>query len=131
MLRYDHATEQVRIITVWPEVYGGWGAKDLKYRFRGRIPLCSPHDPNILYGRQRAISLDRRGHELEAISPDLTRQDISKLEPSGPINKDRRGPSTITIFAFAESPHQPGSSGWARTTVCASVSGTAGGPGIM
>ena len=50
MLRYDHATEQVRIITVWPEVYGGWGAKDLKYRFQWTYPIVlSPHDPNILY----------------------------------------------------------------------------------
>ena len=29
LLRYDHATAQVRIITVWPEEYGGWGPKDL------------------------------------------------------------------------------------------------------
>jgi photosystem II stability/assembly factor-like uncharacterized protein len=112
LLRYDHATEQVRIITVWPEVYGGWGAKDLKYRFQWTYPIIlSPHDPNILYAAGNVLfrSTDE-GMRWEAISPDLTRQDISKLEPSGgPINKDTTGAEHYcTIFAFAESPHQPG-----------------------
>jgi photosystem II stability/assembly factor-like uncharacterized protein len=112
MLRYDHATEQVRIITVWPEVYGGWGAKDLKYRFQWTYPIVlSPHDPNILYAAGNILfrSTDE-GMSWEAISPDLTRQDVSKLEPSGgPINKDTTGAEHYcTIFAFAESRHQPG-----------------------
>ena len=112
LLRYDHATEQVRIITVWPEVYGGWGAKDLKYRFQWTYPIVlSPHDPNILYAAGNVLfrSTDE-GMSWEAISPDLTRQDVSKLEPSGgPINKDTTGAEHYcTIFAFAESPHQPG-----------------------
>ena len=112
MLRYDHATEQVRIITVWPEIYGGWGAKDLKYRFQWTYPIVlSPHDPNILYAAGNVLfrSADE-GMSWKAISPDLTRQDVSKLEPSGgPINKDTTGAEHYcTIFAFAESPHQPG-----------------------
>jgi photosystem II stability/assembly factor-like uncharacterized protein len=112
MLRYDHATEQVRIITVWPEMYGGWGAKDLKYRFQWTYPIVlSPHDPNVLYAAGNVLfrSTDE-GMSWEAISPDLTRQDATKLEPSGgPIAKDTTGAEHYcTIFAFVESPHAPG-----------------------
>ncbi len=112
MLRYDHATQQVRIITVWPEMYGGWGAKDLKYRFQWTYPIVlSPHDPHILYAAGNVLfrSTDE-GMSWEAISPDLTRNDATKLEPSGgPIAKDTTGAEHYcTIFAFAESPHQPG-----------------------
>jgi photosystem II stability/assembly factor-like uncharacterized protein len=112
MLRYDQATEQVRIITVWPEMYGGWGAKDLKYRFQWTYPIVlSPHDPNILYAAGNVLfrSADE-GLSWEAISPDLTRQDATKLEPSGgPITKDTTGAEHYcTIFAFVESPHAPG-----------------------
>jgi hypothetical protein len=50
------------------------------------------------------------GSSWEAISPDLTRHDPSTLEPSGgPITKDTSGAETYaTIFAFVESPHEPG-----------------------
>ena len=46
LLRYDHQTGQVRNVTVWPEFYAGWGAKDMKYRFQWTYPIqFSPHDP--------------------------------------------------------------------------------------
>ncbi len=112
MLRYDHRTGQVRIITVWPEVYGGWGAKDVKYRFQWTYPiLFSPHDPNVLYVTgNRVFRSTNEGTSWEVISPDLTRNDESKLGPSGgPITKDTTGAEHYcTIFAFAESPHEPG-----------------------
>ena len=112
MLRYDQVTEQVRIITVWPEVYGGWGAKDLKYRFQWTYPIVlSPHDPHILYAAGNVLFRStNEGMSWEAISPDLTRHDASKLEPSGgPIAKDTTGAEHYcTIFAFVESAHEPG-----------------------
>ncbi|RMF84965.1 MAG: glycosyl hydrolase, partial [Nitrospinota bacterium] len=112
LLRYDHRTGQVRIITVWPEIYGGWGAKDLKYRFQWTFPiLISPHDPQVLYTAGNLVfrSTDE-GTSWEAISPDLTRNDVSKMEPSGgPITKDTTGAEHYgTIFAFVESPHEAG-----------------------
>ncbi|MGH8059884.1 MAG: WD40/YVTN/BNR-like repeat-containing protein, partial [Candidatus Entotheonellia bacterium] len=112
MLRYDHRTHQVRIITVWPELYGGWGAKDLKYRFQWTYPIVlSPHDPHILYATGNLVfrSTDE-GTSWEAISPDLTRHDVSKMEPSGgPITKDTTGAEHYgTIFTFVESPHARG-----------------------
>ncbi len=112
LLRYDHATAQVQIVTVWPEVYGGWGPKDLKYRFQWTYPICfSPHDANVLYVTgNRVFRSINEGASWEAISPDLTRNDESKLGPSGgPITKDTTGAEHYcTIFAFAESPHEPG-----------------------
>ncbi|MDE2937800.1 MAG: glycosyl hydrolase [Chloroflexota bacterium] len=112
MLHYDHATGQVRIITVWPELYSGWGAKDMKYRFQWTYPIMfSPHDNNTLYVAGNLVfrSTDL-GSSWEAISPDLTRHDPSTLEPSGgPITKDTSGAEIYaTIFAFVESPHQQG-----------------------
>ncbi len=112
MLRYDHATGQVRIVTVWPEVYGGWGPKDIKYRFQWTYPICfSPHDANVLYVTgNRVFRSTNEGASWEVISPDLTRNDESKLGPSGgPITKDTTGAEHYcTIFAFVESPHEPG-----------------------
>jgi hypothetical protein len=112
LLRYDHRTGQVRIVTVWPEIYGGWGARDLKYRFQWTFPIVlSPHDPNVLYctGNLAFRSTDE-GSSWEAISPDLTRNDTSKMGPSGGIiTRDTTGAEHYaTIFAFVESPHEPG-----------------------
>ena len=112
LLRYDHRTGQVRIVTVWPEFHTGWGARDMKYRFQWTYPInFSPHDSNVLYvtGNMVFRSTDQ-GDSWEAISPDLTRHEPSTLEPSGgPITKDTSGAETYaTIFAFAESPLEKG-----------------------
>src|SRR5205823_13824921 len=50
------------------------------------------------------------GNSWEIISPDLTRNDVSKMEPSGGhISGDNTGAEYYcTIFAFAESPLQRG-----------------------
>ncbi len=112
LLRYDHHTKQVQIITVWPEMYGGWGAKDLKYRFQWTYPIVlSPHDANVLYAAgNRLFRSTNEGTSWEAISPDLTRNDVTKMGPSGgPITKDTTGAEHYgTIFAFVESAHERG-----------------------
>src|SRR5256712_8848111 len=112
LLRYDHRIGQVRIVTVWPELYGGWGAKDLKYRFQWTYPIVfSPHDPHVLYATGNVVfRTTNEGTSWEPISPDLTRHDVTKLGPSGgPITRDTTGAEHYaTIFAFVESPHEPG-----------------------
>jgi photosystem II stability/assembly factor-like uncharacterized protein len=110
--RYDHRTRQSRNISVWPELASGWGAGALKYRFQWTAPIMlSPHDPNILYitGNYVFRSINE-GSSWEIISPDLTRNDSSRLESSGgPINKDNTGAEYYgTVFAFAESPCERG-----------------------
>jgi len=112
LTRYDHRTRQERNIAVWPELATGWGAKDQKYRFQWTFPiLISPHDPNVLYATGNHIfrSTDE-GSSWEIISPDLTRNDVAKLEASGgPPTKDNTGAEFYgTIFAFAESPLERG-----------------------
>jgi photosystem II stability/assembly factor-like uncharacterized protein len=112
LLRYDHRTGQIRIITVWPEINTGYGAKDMKYRFQWTYPIFfSPHDANELYVAGNIVfrSMDQ-GSSWQPISPDLTRNDVSKLGPSGgPITLDTSGAETYaTIFALVESPHQRG-----------------------
>ena len=112
LLRYDHNSGQVRSITVWPEVINGLGAKAAKYRFQWTYPiLISPHDPNVLFtaGNHLFRSTDE-GTNWEALSPDLTRNDVTKMEPSGgPLTIDDTGAEFYgTIFAFAESPLKAG-----------------------
>jgi len=112
MLRYDHKTGQVRIITVWPEAYTGWGAKDWKYRFQWTYPIqFSPHDPTVLHATGNIVfrSTDQ-GSNWEPISPDLTRNDVTKMEASGgPITKDTSAAEIYgTIFSFVESSHEAG-----------------------
>ena len=110
--RYDHRTRQIRLVNVWPEEYAGLGPKDLKYRFSWTFPIAfSPHDPDVLYTAGNLIfrSTDE-GSSWEAISPDLTRNDTTKLGPSGgPITKDTSGAEHYaTVYAFVESPHEAG-----------------------
>lgn len=111
LTRYDHRTYHEHIITVWPEPATGWGAKDQKYRFSWTSPtLLSPHNPHVLYttGNHVFRSTDE-GNSWEVISPDLTRNDISKQDASGgPPTRDNTGAEYYcTIFAFAESPITP------------------------
>ncbi len=112
LLRYDLATRQARVVSVWPEFAWGFGPKDHKYRFQWTYPiLFSPHDVNVLYvaGNVLFRSTDE-GTSWEAISPDLTRNDVTKMEPSGgPITLDTTFVEHYgTIFAFIESPHEAG-----------------------
>ncbi len=112
MTRYDHRTKQTRDISVWPEASGGWPAKDLKYRFQWTFPIVlSPHDPNVLFATgNHVFRSTNEGASWEEISPDLTRNEKSRMGPSGgPITKDLVGTEYYgTIFAFVESPQKPG-----------------------
>ena len=110
--KYDHSTKQIKLVTVWPESYRGWGAEAWKYRFQWTFPITfSPHDPNVLYACGNVVfRTTDEGMKWQAISPDLTRADPEKLVASGgPVTKDTTGAENYaTIFAFAESPHEPG-----------------------
>ncbi|HET7746193.1 MAG TPA: glycosyl hydrolase, partial [Vicinamibacteria bacterium] len=110
--RYDHQTGQERNVTVWPENPMGWGAEGMKYRFQWTFPIVvSRHDPNVLYAAGNVLFRStNEGHSWEAISGDLTRNDKSKLGPSGgPITKDNTSVEYYaTIFALAESPLEKG-----------------------
>ena len=116
--RYDHATRQIRLISVWPESNMGEATKEAKYRFAWTFPIViSPHDSNVLYAAGNVIfKTTDEGTSWQAISPDLSRQDTSKLGTSGgPITIDASGAEQFaTVYTFSESPHTPGEL-WAGT----------------
>jgi len=106
--RFDKRNGQLRNITNQTHLSDAGGAAPLEHRFQWTSPvMISPHDPETLYhaGEQLFKTTDGGVH-WEAISPDLTRNDKSKQQPSGgPINLDDSGTEYYdTIFALAESP---------------------------
>ncbi len=110
--RYDHRTGEEQDVSVYPENPMGWGAEGMKYRFQWTFPIVlSPHDPNTVYAAGNVLfkSTDE-GHSWTPISPDLTRNDKTKLGPSGgPITKDNTSVEYYcTIFAMAESKVETG-----------------------
>jgi photosystem II stability/assembly factor-like uncharacterized protein len=112
LTRINHRTGEVRNVHVWPDNPIGYGAGELKYRFQWNFPIhFSPHDPKRLYAAANVLFVtDDEGESWTPISPDLTRNDPTKLGPSGgPITKDNTSVEYYgTIFAFAESPHEAG-----------------------
>ena len=110
--RYDDRIHQAQDITVWPDDPIGYAAKDVKYRFQWTAPLLlSPHDPSVLYSAGNHVFRSRdEGRSWEQVSPDLTRDDLTKLNSSGgPITQDNVSTEYYcTIFALAESPVRRG-----------------------
>ena len=110
--RYNHHTKEIRLVSVWPEEYFGRAPKDLKYRFNWTYPIAfSPHDASVLYvAGNRVFRTTDEGRSWTAISPDLTRDDVTRQEASGgPITTDVSGAETYcTVYAFAESPVEKG-----------------------
>ncbi len=99
-------------IDAYPELDDGIAMRDLKYRFQWNFPIrISPHDPGVLYITSNMVHRSRdEGRTWEVISPDLTNNiDAYLNRPGGPVQHDVTGVETYcTIFAFEESPIEPG-----------------------
>lgn len=112
LTREDHEKGISRTVNVWPDNPMGHGAEDMKYRFQWNFPIFfSPHDPNMLYTTSNRFHRStNEGQSWEVFSPDLTRNDRSKLGSSGgPITKDNTSVEYYaTIFTGAESPVKKG-----------------------
>ena len=110
--RYDHRTQQIRLISTWPRSSTGLGAGADKYRFAWTYPIVfSPHDSDTIYiGGNQILKTTDEGQSWREISPDLTKADPETLGPSGgPINRDAVGAEHYaTVYTLAESPHEPG-----------------------
>jgi photosystem II stability/assembly factor-like uncharacterized protein len=106
----NHRTGESRRINPWPDNPMGHGAEGAKYRFQWNFPIFfSPHDPKKLYAASQHLHVSYNGGQSwEVVSPDLTRNDPTKLGPSGgPITKDNTSVEYYcTIFAAAESPYE-------------------------
>jgi photosystem II stability/assembly factor-like uncharacterized protein len=108
MVRFDRRSRQQRLITVWPEDQYGSPVKDVKYRFYFTYPIVmSPHDPNTIYAAaNRVFKTTDLGGSWQPISPDLTKQDASKMQEidGGPITSQQFSSQySSVIYAFAES----------------------------
>ncbi len=108
--RKNHATGESRGINAWPDNPMGHGAEGAKYRFQWNFPIFfSPHDPTKLYAASNVLHMTQNGGEKwEIISPDLTRNDATKMGPSGgPITKDNTSVEYYcTIFTAGESSYE-------------------------
>jgi len=112
LTRYNHKTNEIRAINVWPDNPMGHGAEGMKYRFQWNFPIrFSPHNPKRLYTTSNHVHVtEDEGQSWQIISPDLTRNDSAKLVSSGgPITKDNTSVEYYsTIFAINESPMEEG-----------------------
>jgi photosystem II stability/assembly factor-like uncharacterized protein len=112
LTRENHRTGTSRSVNVYPNNPMGHGAEDMKYRFQWNFPIFfSPHDSNMLYTTSNQFHRStNEGQSWEVFSPDLTRNDVSKLGSSGgPITKDNTSVEYYaTIFTAAESPLKKG-----------------------
>ena len=108
LTRYNHKTRTVRSVSVWPDNPMGHGAEDMKYRFQWNFPMFfSKHNTKKLYTFSNQVHVTtNEGESWKVISPDLTRNDTTKLKSSGgPITQDNTSVEYYcTIFAAAESP---------------------------
>jgi len=112
LIRLNHRTGEARDINPWPDNPMGWGDAELKQRFQWNFPIFfSPNDPHKLYAEsQYLLQTTNGGATWQIISPDLTRNDKSKMQSTGgPITKDNTSVEYYcTVFAGAESPVEPG-----------------------
>lgn len=108
LTKYDHTTRQEQDISPWPDNPMGGGAGDSKYRFQWTYPIiASKHDTRTIYATANVVfKTTNEGMSWETVSPDLTRNDSTKLGSSGgPITKDNTSVEYYgTVFTFSESP---------------------------
>ena len=107
LTQYNHRTQEVRNVHIWPDNPMGHGAGDGKFRFQWNFPIFfSRHNPKVLYAAGNVLfKTENGGSNWTQVSPDLTRNDPSKLGSSGgPITQDNTSVEYYcTIFAAAES----------------------------
>src|SRR5690348_168752 len=102
---------QSRVVEVWPETTIGAPAEDVKYRFNWEFPITiSPFNHNKVYvGSQHVHVTTDGGNSWQIISPDLTRNDHTKMGISGGLTPDNIGVEYAgVVFSIAESPKEAG-----------------------
>lgn len=106
---FDAQTETSRSVKAYAEQGLGEQARDARYRFNWNAPLhVSLHDPQVIYHAANVLlKSSDRGFNWTEVSPDLTRDEEDKQgKGAGPYTNENIEQYN-TIFAFAESPHDP------------------------
>ncbi len=113
--RLNRSTNQLRQVWIWPQEPHALPNSELKYREQWVSQIrFSPHDPSVIYHTSQHVHVTRNeGQDWEVISPDLTRweehRELHVDPPGGPLTYDQTGVEVYgTIFAFEESPFEPG-----------------------
>ncbi len=104
--RFDLRSGMERPVEVWPLATIGSGAAGVRYRFVWNFPLTiSPFDHHTLYvGSQHVHVTTDGGVTWRVISPDLTRNDTTRMRPSGGLTPDNIGVEYAgVVFSIAES----------------------------
>ncbi|HYW50398.1 MAG TPA: hypothetical protein VE861_07325, partial [Gemmatimonadaceae bacterium] len=105
--RWDRRSNLSTQVEVWPQGTIGHAADEVKYRFVWTFPVhLSPHDHNTVYvGSQHVHKTTNGGRTWTPISPDLSRNDRSRMVRSGGLTPDNIGVEySGVVFAIAESP---------------------------
>jgi photosystem II stability/assembly factor-like uncharacterized protein len=109
--RFDLRSGMERSTEVWPMATIGASAGAVRYRFVWNFPLTiSPFDHHTLYvGSQHVHVTTDGGVTWRVISPDLTRNDTTRMRPSGGLTPDNIGVEYAgVVFSIAESRLQRG-----------------------
>lgn len=104
--RFDMRTKYSTQVEVWPQGTIGYSADEVKYRFVWTFPVhLSPHDHNKVYvGSQHVHATTNGGRSWQVISPDLSRNDRSRMIRSGGLTPDNIGVEySGVVFAINES----------------------------
>lgn len=106
---YNQETGKAKPIKPYPVFDLGEPSDEMKYRYNWNPPvIVSHHNPNVIYyGSNVLHKSTNRGVNWTDISPDLTRNDTTKLGlMGGPITNEAAGGETYhTLMSIAESPH--------------------------
>ena len=109
--RHDLRSGLTRAVEVWPDATLGHAAADVKYRFQWNFPLhVSPHDPKTVYvGSQHVHVTHDYGQTWQLFSPDLTRNDRTRMNASGGLTPDNIGVEYAGVIMWInESPIERG-----------------------
>ncbi len=109
--RYHWPTNSINEVEIWPMATTGTAASDVKYRFVWTFPLTiSPFDHNRVYAGSQFVHVTTDGGKTWSVmSPDLTRNDKSRMGLSGGLTPDNIGVEySGVLFAIAESPKEKG-----------------------
>lgn len=108
---WNAKTKQTKDVMAYPFQGLGTNPRDVKYRFNWNAPImASKHDPSVIYhAGNKLLKTSNRGITWEEISPDLTRNDSTKINwGGGPITNEGAGGEIYhAIYYVAESPHTP------------------------